>query len=142
MTIPADLDKGGNYLQRTKVYNGPSLGWAEAWIKPSTLITTGISYTVVLGDYSLLINVAAAFQVFLPDLNLWLTQFRTKAAQTTLEEALYIKDFGGNAATFNITVTPFGTQRIDNLAQNFTIGQNRQLLRLYPIADASGWYSA
>jgi hypothetical protein len=137
----ADLDQGGNTLQKTRVYLGPTLGWVEAYINPARFITSGGSTQLVLGDCVIFVNVAAVVTILLPDLIQWLTQFKQRSPIGIFGDYVYIKDFGGNAAAFNITVTPFGSQKIDNLAQSFTIGQNRQLLRLYPLADASGWAS-
>lgn len=136
----ADLDKGGNTLQLTRVYLGPTLGWAMAYINPARFITSAGSTQLILGDSVVFVNVAALVTILLPDAVQWLQQFPMKSAIATFGEYLYIKDYGGNAAAFNITVTPFGTQKIDNLA-GLTIGQNRQSIRLYPLADASGWAS-
>lgn len=137
----ADLDKSGNTVQKTEVYLGPSLGWVEAYVNPARFITSAGSAQLILGDCVVFVNVAGLVTILLPDLTQWLTQFKMRSPIGTFGDYIYIKDYGGNAAAFNITVTPFGTQRIDNLAQSFTIGQNRQLLRLYPLADASGWAS-
>ena len=135
----ADLDQGGVVLQRTKVYMGPTLGWMEAYVRPETNVTAGGTYNVTLGDNVILVNVAATVTIQLPDVPLWLNQFRSRSPIAIFEGSIFIKDIGGNAAAFNITVTPFGTQTIDNLAQSFIIGQNRADLRLYPKPDASGW---
>lgn len=136
----ADLDKGGNLAQRTRVYLGPSLGWIDAYINPARFVTNGGSTQLILGDCVIFANVAALVTILLPDVVQWLQQFPMKSAIGTFGEYLYIKDYGGNAAAFNITVTPFGSQKIDNLA-SLTIGQNRQSVRLYPLADATGWAS-
>jgi hypothetical protein len=134
-----DLDQGGNVLQRTKIYLGPSLGWVEGYINPARFITAGGPTDLVNGDCVIFVNIAATVTLNLPDINQVLKQFPQRSQIGTFGEYYFIKDFGGNAAAFNITIHPFAGQKIDGLATDFIIGQNRQLLRLYPLADATGW---
>ena len=60
---------------------------------------------------------------------------------TGVERAIWVKDIGGNAGSFNITVSPYGADNIDAMNASFIIIQNYQLLRLYPLSDLSGWFS-
>lgn len=134
-----DLDQGGQPYQSTKVYLGPSLGWVMAQIRPETNITAAGTTTLTPGAGLVLVNVAGLVTVNLPDVTKWVNEFAYSPV-TAFERAIWIKDLGGNAAAFNITVQPFGAQSIDNLAQAFTIVQNRQLLRLYPrVSSIVGW---
>lgn len=135
----ADLDQSGQGYQIVRVYRGPSLGWAELRVKPQTLVTTA-SYQVIGGDSLLLVNRAGLVTVLLPSVALWVKE-PSYNPNTGFENALWVKDFGGNAAAFNITVTPFGADKIDNLSISFTLVQNRQLLRLYPLNSLDGWIS-
>lgn len=135
-----DLDQGGNTFQWVTVYMGPSLGWVQVRVKPSLQIDAAGSVTLGAGTSLVFVNVAGLVTVNLPDVTKWLTEVAYQPA-VGYERAIWIKDLGGNAAAFNITVHPFGTQKIDNLQQDFTILQNRQLLRLYPLNDQSGWFS-
>jgi len=135
-----DLDKGGNSFQATRVYLGPTLGWVHMQIQPSQVVTVGGTVSLVGGAQIVFINVAGSVTINLPDVTKWVLESAYNLA-TAFERAIWIKDLGGNAAAFPITVTPFGTQAIDLLAQPFTIIQNRQLLRLYPLNDLSGWFS-
>lgn len=109
-------------------------------VKPETLITSAGSYTVQPGDSILLVNVAGLVTTMLPSVARWVKENYYNPS-TGFERALYIKDYGGNANAFNITVTPNGTDKIDNFSASFTIVQNRQLLRLYPLNDLTGWWS-
>lgn len=138
----ADLDQSGQVVQWAKIYLGPTLGWINAPVQPQRIVTAAGVVTIAVGDYAVLINktVGAATTVNLPSVGPWLLLFQANLAQS-VERALWIKDLKGDAATNNITVHPFGVETIDGLAQDFTIGQNRQLLRLYPRADATGWIS-
>lgn len=138
--MTADLDQSGNSYQRVNVNLGPSLGWVTVFVKPEINVTTTGTTTLSAGDSIVLVNVAAVVTIQLPDVTKWLQENYYRPA-TGFERAVWIKDLGGNAAAFNITVTPFGAQTIDNLAQSFTIVQNRQLLRLYPRNSLTGWYS-
>ena len=134
-----DLSQSGNNAQVSRVYLGPSLGWVEVQVKPQTAVTTA-TYTVAAGDSILLVNRAGTVTISLPSVATWVKESAYQPA-TGFERALWIKDYGGNAASFNITVTPNGSDTIDGLAQSFTIVQNRQLLRLYPLNSLLGWYS-
>lgn len=50
-----------------------------------------------------------------------------------------IKDEGGVAATSNITVSPFGTEKIDGVAASKTINTNYGSLRLY--TNGTNWFT-
>lgn len=136
----ADLDQSGQSYQQVRAYLGPSLGWVMVRVKPETLIASAGTYTVQPGDSILLVNVAGLVTVQLPDVARWVKETAYNPA-TGFERAIYVKDYGGNAAAFNITIAPFGTNTIDKFASNFTIIQNRQLLRLYALNDLTGWWS-
>lgn len=134
-----DLDQGGMITRKTKVYRGPTLGWAECFAQPQTIVTT-TPYTLVVGDGIILLNLAGVQTINLPKCSEWVNKFLL-THDNPFELAIWIKDFGGNAAAFNKTIHPFAGDKIDNLAIDFTIVQNRQLLRLYPINDLTGWIS-
>jgi hypothetical protein len=134
-----DLDQSGNGWQVARVYLGPSLGWVNVQIKPTRLVTAAGTSSILPGDSIILVNATGAVALNLPDVRLWVQEPAYQPA-TAFERVLYIKDLGGNAAANPITITPFGTQTIDLLAQNFTIVQNRQVIRLYPLNDLSGWW--
>lgn len=138
--MTADLDQSGNSYQQVRVFRGPSLGWTLTQVKPQTPITAAGTYTMIGGDSLILVNIAGLVTVNLPSVSRWLSE-PAYNPNTGFENAVWIKDFGGNAAAFNITVHPFSGDKIDNLAMDFTIVQNRQLLRLYPLNDRTGWIS-
>lgn len=138
--LTSDLDKGGNSFQRVRVYRGPSLGWVETYVKPALSVTSGGTTTLSAGASIVLVNFAGAVTINLPKASAWFAEAFARP-NPVFENAIYIKDFGGNAAANNITVHPFAGDKIDNLAQDFTIVQNRQLLRLYPMNDLTGWFS-
>lgn len=135
-----DLDQSGQYFQSTKVYLGPSLGWRMVQVQPTRTITAAGTTTLDAGDSVVFVNVAGAVTVNLPDVRLWMGQNYSRP-MTGFERAIWVKDLGGNAAANNITVHPFTGQKIDNLLSDFVIVQNRQLLRLYPLNDLTGWFS-
>lgn len=136
----ADLDQSGQGYQQIRVYLGPSLGWVMVRVKPQTFINSAGTYSFQPGDSILLINVAGLVTIPLPSVARWVKETSYNPA-TGFERAIYIKDYGGNAVAFPITVTPDGTDTIDKFAASFTIVQARQLLRLYPLNDLSGWFS-
>jgi hypothetical protein len=133
-----DLDQSGRGFQRVRTWLGPSLGWTDELVQPSTYITTGGTYNVQPGDNLLLVNVAAPVTIQLPDVRVWVQQNAYQPA-TAFERALTIKDFGGGAASFNITIAPFGTQAIDNIQASVVISTTRAAIKLIPLIDLSGW---
>lgn len=135
----ADLDKSGLMTRKQRVYRGPTLGWAEAYVQPQTIITDA-SYTLLVGDGIILLNLAGIQTINLPKCSVWCNEFLA-VYDNPLELAIWIKDYGGNAGAFNKTIHPFSGDTIDALAQDFTIVQNRALLRLYPLNDLTGWFS-
>ena len=135
-----DLDQSGSAYQGIKVYLGPSLGWVQSQVKPQVKVTSAGTTTIQPGTSLVLINVAASVTIQLPSVAAWVREFAYNPA-TAFDRSIWIKDLGGNAALFPITITPFGADQIDALAGSFTIIQNRMLLRLYPLNDLSGWFS-
>jgi len=116
---------------------------------PQRFITSGGTSTLGPGDNLVLVNFNGAVTINLPDVVSWaaISVLPLVGAVGLIpyvqgfERAIFIKDFGGFAAAHPITVHPFGAQKIDNLSIDFSIVQNRQLLRLYPLGDLSGWFS-
>ena len=136
----ADLDQSGQGYHRVRVYRGSSLGWTEVFVRPYTTVITP-TYTISIGDGIILLNLAGVQTVNLPKCSSWVNELLL-VSDAPLDRSIWIKDFGGNAGTFNKTIHPFAGDKIDNLAQDFTIGQNRQDLQLYPLNDLTGWISA
>lgn len=139
MTIPGpvDLDKSGNNYQSVRVYMGPTLGWVMRKPQKAQYITSAGSFNVDPGVQVVYVNFAGAVVVLLPDVAKWMQQ-QVQYAANGWEASIWIKDLG-LAGTNAITVRPFGTQQIDRLAQDFTIIQDKYLLRLWPLNDLSGW---
>jgi hypothetical protein len=133
-----DLDQGGRGFQKVRTFLGPSLGWAEELVGSSVRITTGGTYNVQAGDSVILIDVAAVVTINLPDVIKWWQQTANQPA-TGFERSLTVKDIGGNAANFNITIAPFGAQKIDNIQASTIINQARAAVKLLPLVDLTGW---
>ncbi len=141
MTTIIDTDKSGHGFQKQKVWLGPSLGWSEEYVQPSTLITSGPTYAVEPGDGMLLIDVPAGITILLPDVKKWFQQVANQPA-TGWNRQICIKDFGGNAQVGNIVVQPFGGQRIDENIGTTSITINNSVFLLVPNIDLSGWVIA
>jgi hypothetical protein len=94
-----------------------------------------------IGTSVVLVDVAGLVTINLPDVT-QVIKVLPFLPGAVFAEVIWIKDLGGNARNFNIVVHPFPGQTIDKLAQDFNLIENRQLLRLYPMAlDLSGWVS-
>jgi hypothetical protein len=137
MTV--DLDKGGRGFRTVRAYRGPTLGWTEVEVKPEVFVIT-TPYTIQPEDGIILLQLAGIQTVNLPQCSEWFNSI-SRYLDHSLELAIWIKDYGGNATAFNKTIHPFAGDTIDGLAQDFTIVQNRQLLRLYPLNTLTGWIS-
>jgi hypothetical protein len=133
-----DLDQSGYGFQRVRTYLGPTLGWKDELVQPMVEITTGGVYTVKPGDSIILVDVAAAVEIRLPNVITWVQQPGDQPA-TGFERAITVKDLGGNAANFNIIVTPFGAQAIDNVQGALVMSTARSASKFVPLMDLSGW---
>ena len=134
----SDLDQSGHSYQRVRTYLGPSLGWKEEFVQPTTDIRTGGTYVVKPGDSLLLVDVAAIVTIQLPNVVDWVQQNSYQPA-TGFERAISVKDLGGNAHNFNIIIAPFGQQAIDNLQQALVLSTARANVKMIPLNDMSGW---
>jgi len=137
---PQDLDQSGYAFQGLNIYLGPSLGWVRTRVKPEFPITIADIYTLTSDCGVVLVNVTGSVTINLPDVRTWIQEFAYNPS-TAFERAIWIKDLGGHAGAFPIVINPFGTQAIDTRATSTSISTNFQLLRLYPLADLSGWFT-
>jgi hypothetical protein len=112
---------------------GPQFGNIRRPFMADRIITSGA--TVPVGEFDTCIMVkktsGSPTTVTLPDVSVWLTQpwgiF-----------PVIIKDAKGDAATNNITITPFAGQTIDGLT-SLTIAGDYASVCLRPLSDLSGW---
>ena len=135
-----DLDKSGYGFQRVRTYLGPTLGWTEEYVQPMVDLKVGGVYNVQPGDSIILVNATALVTINLPDVRLWVQQKANQPA-TGFDRSITVKDFGGNAANFNIVIAPFGQQGIDNIQQAVVLSVSRSVMKLIPLNDLTGWIS-
>ena len=130
------LDRGLPY-QSVQVYLGPTLGWVQEFVRPEIVYTSPL---INLGpkDSVVILNVASAATVNLPDVNAWMRE-PFYSLYTPFERAIWVKDISGNAGMNTISIFPFGSQKIDG-ASSFSIAINHGIARLYPRNDLGGWY--
>jgi hypothetical protein len=136
--MAVDLDQGGFAFQKQNTYLGPTLGWLPLRVKPERYITGGGSYTLSPDDGVVLVNVPAAVTLTLPNVAQWMNESFGQPL-TAFERTIWVKDIGGYAGSFPITVNAFTGQKIDT-ASSATINTFFGVLRLYPLADQSGWF--
>ncbi len=134
-----DLDQSGLAYQTANIYLGPTLGWVRMQIGPVQNITSVGTYTLDPNSSRVLVNVAGAVTINIPSVSSWMKEAFQRPA-TAFDRSIWIKDFGGNAAAHPITVHPFGSDKVDNRAIDYTIIQAYQLIRLYPLNDLTGWF--
>jgi hypothetical protein len=135
-----DYDQGGNNMyQLSRTYFGPSLGWAMTEVLPTQAITSAGTTTIGLGASVVLVNVAAAVTLNLPSVVSWARPINQPAA--LFYTGIWIKDLGGNAGSFAITINPAIGELIDWGAST-TISVAHGFVHLYPLPDLTGWYSA
>lgn len=134
------LDQGGGRTRYARIYAGPTLGWVEVPVAKETQVVA-TPYTVLLPDVYLLVNkaVGAVQSILLPDVSLWVLQSTIQTYSTGWDRSLTVCDFKGDAGTNNITITPFGTQKINTLS-SWVIGANNACVCLRPLSDLTGWF--
>ena len=115
-----------------KVDYGPTFGNVYRPLNQKRIVTASGLVTIEPFDVIVIVQmtVAAAFSVQLPDLTLWM-----KYPYGGFNLIIKNRNFG-----FNMTVLPFGAQKIDGLSQIIaTGGQGEGALVISPLNDLSGW---
>ena len=116
-----------------KVDYGPTFGNVFRPLNTKRIITAAGNVAIIPFDVIVIVNqlIAAAFNLQLPDLNLWLTQ-----------------PYGGfdltiknRNAGFDGTILPFGAQKVDGGASLILAGGGQSSVILSPLNDGSGWES-
>jgi microcystin-dependent protein len=133
-----DQDRSGRGFQQSRIWLGPSLGWTMEAIQASTKIMVAGPYTVQPGDSLLLVDVPGVVSISLPDVRDWVAQTANQPA-TGFNRSIVVKDLGGNATNFNITIIPFAGQAIDKTVGSILINQSFGLIELIPLIDLTGW---
>lgn len=115
-----------------KVDYGPTFGQVWRPINPKRIVTAAGSVTILPFDVIVIIQqtIPGAFSVLLPNLALWMAQ-----PYGGFDLILKNRNFG-----FDMTVTPFGSQKIDGLSSLVSSGgQGDGAVVLSPLNDLSGW---
>ena len=134
-------DQGGSNCQWTKVYLGPTLGWAMLPIVPELEITSAAALTIPAYASRVLLK-AAVKAIQLPKVSQWMLATLPLANTSSFDRSLWIKDYVGDASSgAPIVITPDATlpDTIDGLS-SFSIITQQDLIRLYPLTDLTGWY--
>lgn len=129
---PADMKKFLNDL--IVLMNSGILfpAWANIYAREKIVLTPSqavieVPYT----QYGVRLTSAQALNFDLPDVEEWLDTYNSFFP-------LLIMDYAGNAATYNITATPFAGQTIDGQA-SWSIASNYGTMALRPRGDGIGW---
>lgn len=115
-----------------KVDYGPTFGWVYRPLNTKRIITAAGDVTIIPYDVIVIImqTVAAAFNLQLPDLDLWM-----RLPYGGFDLTIKNRNIG-----FDGTILPFGTQKIDSLSQMILAGgQGEGGAILSPLNDRSGW---
>jgi hypothetical protein len=134
--MPVDLDQGGLTYQRARVGLGPSLGEVWEQVRPQIQIQVAGTYNLGANTSVVLVYTTGVVNLYLPDVRTWLSE-PVYQPTTAFERSIFVKDMSGAP---NITVAAFGTQTIDNVVATATITASKGVLRLYPLADQTGWF--
>lgn len=115
-----------------KVDYGPTFGAVYRPLNSKRIVTAAGNVTIQPFDVIVIIQqtIAGAFNLILPDCRLWMTQ-----PYGGFDLTLKNRNFG-----FDMTVIPFGSQKIDGLSQLIVGGgQGEGAVVLSPLNDLSGW---
>lgn len=115
-----------------KVDYGPTFGAVYRPLNSKRIVTAAGNVTIQPFDVIVIIQQTApgAFNLILPDCRLWMTQ-----PYGGFDLTLKNRNFG-----FDMTVFPFGSQKIDGLSQlTAGGGQGEGAIVLSPLNDMSGW---
>ncbi len=123
-----DLDQGGTIRLWEKTYLGPSLGWIMLQVSSIVPVVTGGTTTVPAGTTLVTVNFNGTVSLQLAS---------SIPILGTITQPLTVVDVGGFAATNNITILPFGTEKIMGLT-SLVISTNFGGFNLLPVSGG-GW---
>lgn len=141
MASQTDLDQGGTYRQFVRRFLGPSVGWV--WTpEDSVLPVTSATATVVWGTTVVTISRNGTVGIQLPSSKAPVGVVAGALPGGSLILPVTIIDVGGFASDTNIiTITPFGTEKIDGLS-SWTITNPYGRITLTPPDLTSGGWNA
>ena len=131
-------DRGG-FNQTITIDRGSSIGLQTTAVDPQARVNSGNVIAVPPGVNVVLINQAQFMTVQLPSVARWLQQPQPNGTNP-LDGSIMVKDLGGNAGSFSISVFPVSGEFIDGQGLA-TLLQNFASMRLCPLNDLSGWVS-
>jgi hypothetical protein len=128
MGSQTDLDQGGTFRTKTKIYLGPSVGWVDG---PSAILRITAAGTTIaqLGNSLILVSVNGAVTIQLPTFKA--TSIAATLSGQYVEYPIAICDVGGFALANPITILPGGSELISGLA-SITIASNFGAVVLQP----------
>lgn len=115
-----------------KVDYGPTFGQVYRPLNQKRIVTAVGDVPIIPFDVIVIIqqSIAGAFNLILPDLRSWMSQ-----PYGGFDLTLKNRNFG-----FDMTVVPFGSQKIDGLSTLIASGgQGEGAVVLSPLNDLSGW---
>jgi len=136
------LSPGGQFDQgvrshRFNINRGATLGLETVRIAPQLTISAAGSYGLGPDTSVVLVNVADFVTIFLPEAAAW-QQMAFDQFPNAFDGGILVKDIGGHAAAFNISVISIGTETIDT-GLTYTLSTNFAKATFIPLNDGSGW---
>lgn len=115
MASQLDLDQGGTYREKLRVYLGPSIGWTEVSYQAILNVTAVGTTTLLRGTNLILVSVNANGVILqLPSLKASSAGGIAIPPQFAVIP-IVICDIGGFAFAHPITILPFGSELISGL---------------------------
>ena len=144
MSSQLDLDQGGTFRQKKKVYLGPSVGWVEVPDQTIFPITAPGGYTLLRGMNLVTINVSqGSVVIYLPS-----SQAAPQGPQAIPNQwaliPIVVVDIGGYGQSNAYQIVPFGSELISGTYSNASplrITSNYGAYVLNPILTSPGGWS-
>jgi hypothetical protein len=115
MGSQTDLDQGGTFRPKQKLWMGPSIGWLDA---PQAIvrITTGGTITLAIGAAIVTVNFNGAVTIQLPQFKGNVSGGAGAVPGPYVPQTITIIDVGGFAGANPITINAGGSEFISGLA--------------------------
>jgi hypothetical protein len=133
---------GGCNAQWVSTWPGPSLGWSLLPVQPELIVTVPGALIVPAFASRVLLR-AAATPITLPSVKAWVQAQGANglvANTAAFDRSIWVKDLGGVASVGSpIVINAAGGDTIDGLG-SYQITTPFELIRLYVLTTADGWY--